>query len=106
MGLAILPLFSLPSPAPPILKGCTMRTKQLTDEEIREIESWKCKRHKYNITVPIIAQWNGYNKFHLYAVENHKYPFNERLRRAYTKVIKVFAKRVKTNVRYEKRETK
>ena len=105
MGLAILPFFPLKS-SPAYLKGFIMRTKPLTDEEIREIESWKCKRHKYNITVPIIAQWNGYNKFHLYAVETHKYPFTDRLRRAYTKVIKVFAKRVKPNVRYEKRETK
>lgn len=80
-----------------------MRTKELTQEQITEIEKWKYKRKQYNITVPIIASWNGYNKFHLYAVENHKYPFNDRLRKAYQKVIRTFARRMRQNVKYEKR---
>lgn len=80
-----------------------MRTKELTQEQINEIESWKYKRKQYGITVPIIALWSSYNKFHLYAVENHKYPFNDRLRNAYKKVIRLFARKAKQNVKYEKR---
>ena len=82
------------------------KRNNLTDAEKREIESWVYKRKKYHITVGIIAQWNGYHPQYLYAVERFVYPMNEKLRRAYTKVIKVFEKRVKPNVRYTKLKDK
>ena len=97
--------FSLAHPAN--LKDNKMRKRgNLTEDEKREIERWVCKRKKYHITVGIIAQWNGYHPQYLYAVERFVYPMNEKLRRAYTKVIKVFEKRVKPNVIYTKLKDK
>ena len=82
------------------------KRNNLTDEEKREIEVWKCKRKRYHITVGIIAQWSNYHPQYLYAVERFVYPMNDKLRRAYTKVIKVFARRVKPNVEYVKQKDK
>lgn len=78
------------------------KRNNLTDEEKREIDVWKCKRKMYHITVPIIAQWSNYHPMYLYAVENHVYPMNNKLRNAYKKVLKAFARRIKPNVQYTK----
>jgi hypothetical protein len=54
--------------------------------------------------VPIIADWNGYHPKYLYAVERYEYPMNDRTRKAYNSVIRVFQKKHKNKVVYEKRQ--
>lgn len=83
-----------------------MARGNLTDEQIKEIEVWKYRRKKYHITVGIIAHWNNFHPQHLYAVERHIYPMSPLVRKAYKKTIKVFARNIIPDVKYEKRSEK
>lgn len=75
-----------------------MRTRNnLTDEQKKEIDTWILRRKDCPfLTVPILADWSGYNQFYIYAVENYTYPMNDRTRKAYKKAITVFRRHSKS----------
>lgn len=76
----------------------------LSDKQKQEIDVFVLRRKRYHITLPIIADWSGYHPKYLYAVERYEYPMNDKTRKAYNSVIRVFQKKHKNKVVYEKRQ--
>lgn len=78
--------------------------RQLTDNERREIDVYRCKRKRLYITMPLISLLSGYSVSHLCEVESYRYRMTDSLKSTYDRVIKYIEKEAKKYRKAEKRE--
>lgn len=71
------------------------KIRQLTDDEKRLIDSYKCKRKALYITMPLISLLSGYSLSHLCEVESYRYRMTDSLKATYDRVIKYIKKEAK-----------
>ena len=80
--------------------------RKLTQKEINEINSYKCRRKRLYITTPMISMLSGYSVSHLCEVESYRYRMTESLKAVYERVINFIEKEAKKYRKPEKRDEK
>ena len=80
------------------------KIRKITDRERQEIDSYRCKRKSYFITMPLISLLSGYSLSHLCEVESYRYRMTDSLKETYDRVIKLIEKEAKKYRKPEKRE--